>query len=73
MPKAGQDVRVYVTVLIMVDTYTHKLVLWSSVSSTFRPSGLPQVRRSIVLHKLKDREGLMLFIRWFRDRPLSIG
>ena len=31
-----------------------------SIAATFRPSGLLQVGRSAVLHRLMDREALML-------------
>ena len=54
MQKAGQDVRVYVKKLLVMDTYTRRLVQWSSVLSTFRASELLQVRKSIVLHRLMD-------------------
>ena len=44
-----------------------------SVAQRFTPQGFFQARRSVVLHRLMDREALMLFIWWFKELPLVVG
>ena len=52
----------------------HRKFPWPFVGHTkFCLSGLHQVGRSIVVHRLTDWEALMLFIWWYREPPLIVG